>query len=155
MNLIPTIGANLHTQDNRITANPIFLVQQKHRTGGFEESYADQHVWIRDGEEVDDVIAALLDEADKTGSSVITHPDDEDRLDKTVREVDDYRKVYYRDEYVFVQPFFTEHGAQEYIRANGHNLREPRIYVESGYRNAEWAAVREYLMAQAKEGWKS
>lgn len=27
----------------------------------------------------------------------------------------------------------------------GHNLKEPRIYVESGYRNKEWETMREFL----------
>jgi hypothetical protein len=73
----------INTQDNRITAEPIFMVQEKH--------------W----------------------------------RNSTV--------------YVNIQPFFTEKAAQEYINANRHNLVEPRIYVESGYRNYEWQAVRTLL----------
>jgi len=138
MNDLLAISSNLHTQDNRITANPIFLVQQKHRVYGLEES--DQYIWIDpSGEEVDDPDEiAQLDFKDEGGD-----------LDG------DYRKSYYRDEYVFVQPFFTEHGAQAYIKVNGHNLREPRIYVEGGYRNAEWELVRTHLMGLRGEGWKS
>lgn len=133
MNDLPTIAHNLRTQDNRITANPIFLVQQKQRVCGLEES--DTYVWVDESsEKVDEEKAAELEEADLY---------DHHRDGSTTKG---YRKVYYRDEYVFVQPFFTEHGAQEYIRMNGHNLREPRIYVESGYRNHEWEMVREHLM---------
>lgn len=151
MNDIPTIAANLHRQDNRITANPIFLVQQKRRIGGFERGYSYDYVWVdRDSEEVDVEVARRLDEAEDKGSSVFIHPDDADRLDRTTRDVDDYRKVYYRDEYVFVQPFFTEQGAKDYIAINGHNLREPRIYVDSGWRNEEWRVVREHLMNLSK-----
>lgn len=48
-----------------------------------------------------------------------------------------------------VQPFFTRKGAEEYLRINGHNLRgreEPRIYVDSPNRNAEWQAIRRMLL---------
>lgn len=138
MNDIPTIASNLATQDNRITANPIFLVQQKRRIYGLEES--DHYIWVDEcGEEVHDSDEiAQLDFKDEGGD-----------LDEG------YRKSYYRDEYVFVQPFFTEHGARSYIKINGHNLREPRIYVESGYRNEEWQTVRAHLMGLRGEGWKS
>lgn len=135
MNDLPTIAHNLHTQDNRITANPIFVVQQRKRTAGFDADYADQYVWVDDSsEEVDEGKTKQLDRADESG-----------RFDET----NGYRKVWYRDEWVFVQPFFTERGAQDYIAVNGHNLTEPRIYVESGYRNTEWQLVREHLMSLA------
>ncbi len=143
MNDLSTISSNLHTQDNRITANPIFLVQQKRRVYGFEES--DSYIWVdeNDCEEVDDEKHAELEEAD-----VHDHHHDGSTTEG-------YRKSYYVDEYVFVQPFLTEHGANEYLKTNAHNLREPRIYVESGYRNEEWRMVREHLMGLKGEGWKS
>ena len=62
MNDLPTITANLGTQDNRITSHPIFLVQQKHRVYGLEES--DHYIWVDEcGEEVyDEDLIKLLDE---------------------------------------------------------------------------------------------
>jgi hypothetical protein len=42
---------------------------------------------------------------------------------------------------------FTEEGCKEYLRQNGHNLSEPRIYVESFNRCPEMIAIREWLMA--------
>lgn len=56
--------------------------------------------------------------------------------------------VGYIDTWVNVQPFFTEAGAKSYLECNGHNLKEPRIYVESGWRNEEWQAVRNFLITQ-------
>lgn len=154
MNDIPTIAANLHTQDGRMTNLPIFVVQQKRRIGGFEEGYADQYVWVSndDSDEVDEDISKLLEEAEDSGCDAIILPDDPEG---DVRDVDEYRKVYYRDDYIFVQPFFTLRGAEDYIAINGHNLREPRIYVESGYRNHEWETVRAHLIGLRGEGWKS
>lgn len=149
MNDLPTIAANLRTQDNRMTSRPIFLVQQKQRIHGLEES--DQYLWIDEcGEEVDDQMAIALDCADQDNQDTVLDPDNPDRQ----LDMADYRKSYYRDEYQFVQPFFTEHGAQEYLKINSHNLREPRIYVECGYRNEEWEMVRQHLMG-APGGWKS
>jgi hypothetical protein len=49
-----------------------------------------------------------------------------------------------------VQPFFTKDAADHYIYLNGHNLRAPRIYVESAFRNAEWQALRALCIAAAK-----
>jgi hypothetical protein len=140
MNDIPTIAANLATQDGRMTSFPIFLVQQKRRIHGLEES--DEYIWVSldTCEEVDEEKAAELEDADY-------HDHHRDGYG-----TEGYRKSYYRDEYVFVQPFFTEVGAQRYIDINGHNLREPRIYVESGYRNEEWETIRAHLMGlEAKE----
>lgn len=46
----------------------------------------------------------------------------------------------------FVTCCFSQVAAQSYIDANRHNLKEPRIYVASAYRNPEWIAVRKRLM---------
>ncbi len=122
---------SLRTQDNRITANPIFMVQQKDRTYGFDSSYSDEFIWIDRGDEVydEDLIAEL------------NHKDEEmEDIDKR------YYKCYYRDHWLAVQPFFTEVAAKNYLQINGHNLHEARIYVESGYRNYEWQAIREYFL---------
>lgn len=59
-------------------------------------------------------------------------------------------KTAYQDSWETVQMFFTEVGAEEYLRVNGHNLRggkePPRIYVDSAFRNAEWQAIRAMLL---------
>mgnify|MGYP001579768353 CR=1 FL=1 len=142
MSDIFTIAANLAVQDSRMTSNPVFAVQQKERQFPGDPDADDPYYWVDDDwDEVGEEIAKLLDEADEMGWSKIVDSDER------AREVDDYSKVYYRDVYRFVQPFFTEAGAKRYIEINGHNLREPRIYVESGYRNEEWETVRGYLLA--------
>ncbi len=40
---------------------------------------------------------------------------------------------------------FTEQGCKDYLAANGHNLRLPFIYVKSGFRNAEYIGIRNWL----------
>jgi hypothetical protein len=136
---IPEIAHHLRTQDNRITALPIFLVQQKRRRP-VPEGYSDEGEWydsencftITDPEEV-----ALIETEEKEGT---LH--------------DRYQWIWYVDDWVFATACFTEEGAKAYIRINGHNLREPRIYVESGYRNEEWETIRAHLMGEPG-GWKS
>ena len=99
------IGERLRTQDNRITAQPIFLVEQEQRVYGVDHHYTD------DFEEIDG------------------------------------KNVGYKTIWVFVQCCFTEAAADRYIAENGHNLNNPRTYVASAYRNHEWIAVRDMLMA--------
>lgn len=128
------IAENLRTQDNRITSDPIFIVQQKTRVWlGDSGDYSDTHIWVNsDWDEVyDEDKIAELNVLDENGEDIPER----------------YYKSYYRDEWRAVQPFFTEAGAQAYIAINGHNLTEPRIYVESGWRNAEWQELREWLMS--------
>jgi hypothetical protein len=48
--------------------------------------------------------------------------------------------------YEFVQGFYTRRAANRYLEANKHNLCDPRIYVDSLYRNKEMIAIRKVLM---------
>jgi len=128
---IRSIIESLHTQDNRITDNPLFAVQQKRRFGGVDSEYADASVWIVDGSEVDAEEAARLGALRESGESV----------------PDDCKRLGYIDRWEFVTGCFTEQGCKDYIRANGHNLHEPRIYAYGSYRNAEFIALRKWLMA--------
>lgn len=49
----------------------------------------------------------------------------------------------------FEQAFFIRENAENYIRNNSHNLREPFCYVESAYRNPEWQQIRKMLVDKA------
>ena len=109
------IGERLRTQDNRITENPMFCVQT-HKRDVVPDGFAEETVWVLDGEEVDEG----TEDAEEYG-------------------------IRWRWETVMVA--FTEEGCKEYLRQNGHNLSEPRIYVESFNRCPEMIAIREWLMA--------
>ncbi len=113
---LQAIGECLRTQDNRITQNPMFCVQQKRRVVGLHRDYSDQTVWMLDGERVE--------------------PETKGATEYGVAE-----------HWETVMVAFTEAGCKEYLRQNGHNLREPRIYVESFNRCPEMIAVRAFLMA--------
>lgn len=116
---LQAIGERLRTQDNRITHNPMFCVQQKRRIVGLHRDYSDQTVWILDGEQVE--------------------PETEGATEYGVRE-----------HWETVMVAFTEEGCKEYLRQNGHNLRAPRIYVESFNRCPEMIAIRDFLMGLPK-----
>lgn len=47
-----------------------------------------------------------------------------------------------------VQPFFTRAGAERYIEENRRNLHDPYVHVGTAYRNMEWNAIRDMLLAR-------
>lgn len=129
----------LRTQDNRCTHLPVFMVQREELVSGLDPNHFDTIGWFHcdsDGLPEDDEEAAALEAA----------------YDDTGEVPNDYYRCGYRYEWRNVQPFLTEEGAKEYIRINGHNLGiKTRIYVESGYRNAEWQFMRELILELGKE----
>jgi hypothetical protein len=135
---IVAIAARLHTQDNRITDNPLFAVQQKRVIGGLDDDYADSFAWISDGCEVDAEESARLDGLRRAGEPL----------------PDDVRRVGYIERWEFVTGCLTEQGCKDYIACNGHNLKEPRIFAYGSYRNAEFIALRKWLMSLDRAGEK-
>ena len=111
------ISERLRTQDNRITREPMFCVQEKRREYGYDTQWVDDHVWLDD--EASEVPADTPG-ANKTG---------------------------YRDNWHTVMVAFTEGACQDYLRQNGHNHGETRIYVKSFYRCSEMIRIRAWLMA--------
>lgn len=126
------IGAALRSQDNAATAHPIFLVQQRHRLYGMSADYTEAFEWVHcEGPVADEIEAAQL----------------EDEYQNSLQEPDCWSRLHYYDSWEFVQPFLTRTEAEKYITSNRHNLKDPRVYVDSGYRNDEWQLVRALLMA--------
>lgn len=141
MSIFSDIGRELLTQDNACTSDPIFMVQRHCRQYGFDPSYSDNVVWLYSDESI---------EVDAEQAKAL-----EDQYDLTGHEPDNRTRTSYQDSWENVQPFFTRAAAEGYIARNAHRLRgrlciEPRIYVESGYRNEEWIALRAAFIAAAK-----
>lgn len=143
------MAKEIHTQDNEITANPIFMVQRHRRTYGFDPAYSDNPVWLENDDhvEITDFSEYQCPECDKA----LSRDEFEDEYcaacSRSLEQLH-VTKTAYQDTWENVQPFFTRKGAEEYLRINGHNLdgkEKPRIYVESAYRNAEWIAIRKML----------
>ncbi len=127
---IRAVGERVRTQDNLATAHPVFVVQQRERHGGVADGYADAYEWYNrdEGEVASEAQSVTLSKMQYRGWATGA-----------------WEHIGYRDHWTFVVACFTEQGCKDYIAANGHNLRDPRIYVESGYRNAEWIAMRAFL----------
>lgn len=115
------ISARLRTQDNRITQNPMFCVQQKRRVVGLDPRWTDNTIWYHNGEKVDEECEGAI-------------------------------KVGVLDLWETVMVAFTEEGCKEYLRQNAHNLREPRIYVESFNRCPEMILLRHWLENRDVQG---
>ncbi|MEL8510097.1 ead/Ea22-like family protein [Escherichia coli] len=124
------IGENIRTQDNRITSDPMFCVYQKREIVVDADYDYDRIVWVdEDG-----------NEANKRQSRRL------ELLHENFREPPEkWRRVAVKDIDEFVTCGFTEQGCKDYLAANGHNLRLPFIYVKSGFRNAEYIGIRNWL----------
>ncbi|HDN1326994.1 TPA: ead/Ea22-like family protein [Escherichia coli] len=124
------IGENIRTQDNRITSDPVFCVYQKREIVVDADYDYDRIVWVdEDG-----------NEANKRQSRRL------ELLHENFREPPEkWRRVAVKDIDEFVTCCFTEQGCKDYLAANGHNLRLPFIYVKSGFRNAEYIGIRNWL----------
>ena len=135
-NTLEEIGARLRTQDNRCTASPMFIVQQQ-RFHTCDPAEADEVAWFdNEGNQQDDETCARLDKLDDELSfSALKNP-----------ELEEYTKRGIIHYWEFCMAAFTEEGCKEYLRLNGHNLHEPRIYADSWHRCPEMLTIREYLM---------
>jgi len=126
---IKEIIQNLKNQDNRCTHLPVFCIQRKRRDFGYTEECSDNFIWMIDGEEADEEEIAACEKWDDN------------------EQPKGAWKQYYLERWETVQACFTEKGAEDYIRADGHNLGETRVYVNSGYRNRETEAIRDFLLS--------
>lgn len=122
------IGDLIRTQDNRITDQPMFVVFEKREIIGSDEHSPSRIVWVWEGEEVDELRGKRLEMLYQDGRDTRGY----DRY--AMQEID-----------VFVTACFTEQGCKNYLRRNGHNLRQPYIYAAGSYRNDEYQSVRNWL----------
>ena len=131
MNTIQQIAYNLRNQNNQATAHPIYVVQEQSRQYGIDPEYTDDAVWVSSEGEADEQESAWLDKLEQDGRGHV-----------------EWHKIGYVDSWKFVTVCLTHQGAQDYIDQNLHNLRNPRIYVDSACRNNEIIALRNFLISQ-------
>lgn len=115
------IADDLRTQDNQATAEPIYVVEQVERTYYIELDFAEQFVFVND---------------------------DGEEVDS---EAEGATKVGCSDRWIYVTCFLTQRAADFYISRNRHNLKNPRVFVASGYRNDEIQLLRRALMRMLPE----
>lgn len=125
------IAENLRSQDNRVTSDPMFCVFQKREIVTDEDYDHDRIVWI-----------------DEDGNEATAHQRKRlELLHENSREAPEkWRRIAVKEITDFVTCCFTEQGCKDYLACNGHNLRLPFIYVKSGFRNAEYQTMRNWLM---------
>lgn len=129
------IGENIRTQDNRITSEPLFCVFQKREIVVDEDYDCDRIVWVdEEGCEATERQRMRLE---------LLHDNCRETPDK-------WRRIAVKDIDDFVTCCFTEQGCRDYLACNGHNLRLPFIYVKSGFRNAEYIGIRNWLAGIGK-----
>lgn len=148
---------NLRNQDNRATANPLFVVQQVRRVHGVDPQFYGSEelgdLWVNnnDSEEQHDTVQAMMEEilegydvdpvALYDAIDILDDGDDLEMLDGVIS----YSRHSFLKIYVPVTVHFTEAAANQYIEQNSHNLADPRVFVESQSRATEWNAVVEAL----------
>ncbi|EPG8608655.1 ead/Ea22-like family protein [Raoultella ornithinolytica] len=125
---LSTIGELIRTQDNRITDQPMFVVFQKREIIGSDEHSPSRICWVWDGEEVSELRAKRLEALYQDG-----------------RDTRGYDRYAMQEVGEFVTACFTEHGCKDFLRQNGHNLRQPYIYACGSFRNNEYQLVRNWL----------
>lgn len=129
---IPEISVRLLTQDDRITADPLFVVFQK-REMVVEEGYDHDRIAWYDSEDCEEVFGQHADELEakfQAGKYVLKR----------------FRRVAMKEVDEFVTACFTEQGCKDFLAINGHNLKKPFIYAASLYRNREMIDLRNWLM---------
>jgi hypothetical protein len=133
------VGNRLRAQDNRFTAEPIFLVQEEKRIYGIDIAYDPKIDWCFNDE--------MVSVSKQKARSLEKH------YQETGIEKEGFRRLGYAEEWVYVQPFFTEAAADLYIKQNSHrHSGKLRTYADSAYRNHEWIAVRKHLSELAEAG---
>lgn len=129
------IGREIATQDNRITDAPIFIVQQKRTYVGADGYNSNSRVEWRK-EEFEHGLASRT-----YARELETH------YRRTGEQKNGWTRFSVFDVWEFVTACFTEQGCKDYLKNNGHNLNESRIYAAGSYRNNEFRAVRDYLLS--------
>jgi hypothetical protein len=133
------MSANLKTQDNAGTADPMFVVFQKQLVSGLESGYEDFWLWVSDDD-------GDYEEAAKDAAVVLARLHAEGG--PLVIGARTYRRTGCKYIEKFCAAFLTQKGADDYLSWNGHNLTQPYVYVHGMYRNAEMIAVRNYFMGK-------
>lgn len=145
---LAALAAEIRTQDNACTADPIFMVQERVITYGMDPEYADDHqiVWLDVNAEYEECEPKLSRRLEK----LYCYSWDA-TVGKKLKER--YQRTAKAEHWQHVQPFLTKAAAEDWIKRNSHNYTKGlRVYVESAYRNAEWKLMRQAILELAPEG---
>lgn len=126
------IGNLVRTQDNRITDQPIFVVEKSVMIPISPEYGYDAEEWVNTD-------SADYERANETKSRRLNLLAEDDR------KTGAWEKFYLKETWEFVTCCFTEAGCLNFLSRNGHNIGKNRIYAYGSYRNNEWQTVRNFL----------
>ena len=129
------LSTELNSQDNMITAHPLYCVFQVERIYGMDKSLDIDRVFV-DEECIELSRQDLMDAFDLTERQI-----EDGDLPDTITETG------YVDRPRFVNAHLTLEAANKYIRENNHNLNRPYVYVASMNRCPEMIQLRELLMS--------
>lgn len=139
------ISEGIKTQNNRITADPLFVVFQKRKIVVDEDYDYDRISWGNSDGEADDEVQNQLNAYYDDAESDFWRSDEIEFFDVDTG-IEVFRRCALKEVDEFVTACFTEVGANDYLMANGHNLNQPFIFVTSLYRNEEMKRLRGWLM---------
>lgn len=138
-----SIKERLLTQDNRITQDPLFVVQEEKTTIGLDTNFRHDGMCFVRMEDEYETIFDTDDEYEEFDENYWLH----DTPDWS-HDGEKWGSTGYEKEWVAVAYFFTEGAADAYIENQRHNHHgKLRTYAESLSRNPEMKAVRAMLMA--------
>lgn len=144
------LAEELRTQDNRITAEPLFCVQTKRKVWTSDEFDYDGFEYYDTSAcefcDEDDIVAYLEELRQEAIENGTYDSDSDDYEFDPEYPQDPFVQAFYKVHYETVTVHFTEKAANSYMESNRHNLNDPRVYVTSQYRAREWNRVREILL---------
>lgn len=132
------IGDLICTQDNRITDQPMFVVEKSVMVITDPDYGYDADEWVN-------TESGNYEKASETKARRL------DALRDGYRETGDWEKFFLKETWEFVTCCFTEQGCKDFLKLNGHNIGKSRIYAYGSFRNHEYQTVRNFLIAQAKQ----
>ncbi|MDM1021637.1 hypothetical protein QSV37_15190 [Acinetobacter sp. VNK23] len=135
------------------TREPVWMVQEKQTIYGMDPDYVDDYKWVDDGEVFFDTPQELFDGQDgqtkhkineisiNEHEELFTDIDESTQCDVLESAAEslgrNWSKVHYVENWVNVQAFLTRHDADRFIKRQGHNYKELRVYVESLWRSPQ------------------
>ena len=136
-----SIKERLQTQDNRITQDPLFVVQEEKIIVGIDTNFNYDGMCFQRMEDEWETIFDTDDEYEDFDKNFWTVDPD------WAHDGEKGEPTGYTKEWVAVSYFFTEGAADAYIENQRHNHHgKLRTYAESLYRNPEMKAVRALLL---------
>jgi len=154
------IQKRLKTQDNRATADPIFIVYDWERIPT-SDKYSEEFMFIHDGDKIaetrNEFIEFLKDNDYDLPEQGLKEMDDDDLIEWLYKDSGsaDFDKVYYLKRRVFINVFFTEKAADDFIKQNHyHYTKEVHTYVNCLWRNPEMQIIRQSLIDGKLKGVK-